>query len=171
MKAWIVGVYALFSAGALQAQVIEPFAQVGDWQINVQDGNCGMMRLYPAVKGGPEEVLIVFYDAQRRTTTFNWGTRKPQFPPLSDSYDLRLKFLKGSSFKDTWGSPAFKVRKSQNGYVFTHVFTGASDSDRILHDLASEPAIVLFFGPALMTSLPLDASEAVTKLRECSARS
>lgn len=171
MRGWIIGVYALLSAGALRAQGIEPYAQVGDWQINVQDGNCGMMRLYPAIKGGPEEVLIVFYDAQRRTTTLNWGTRKPEFPPLSDSYDLRLAFLKGSSLKETWGSPAFNVRKSPNGYVFTHVFTGTSDSERILRDLASEPAMVLFFGPTLMTSLPLDASEAVTKLRECSSKS
>jgi hypothetical protein len=54
--------------------------------------------------------------------------------------------------------------------LFTHIFTGSSDSDRLLRDLASQRDIALFFGPTLMTSLRLDASDAVTKLRECSSK-
>jgi hypothetical protein len=52
-----------------------------------------------------------------------------------------------------------------------HVFKGSTDSDRFLRDLASHDAIALFFGPGLLTSLPLKASDTVTKLRECSSKS
>lgn len=45
------------------------------------------------------------------------------------------------------------------------------DSDRFLRDLASHDALALFFGPGLLTSLPLKASDTVTKLRECSSKS
>jgi hypothetical protein len=100
MRGWVIGVFALLSAGASQAQVVEPYAKVGEWQINAKDKHCGMMRLYPASSAGPEEALIVLYDAERQMTALNWGGRKPEFPILSDSYDLRLTFLRGSSFDE-----------------------------------------------------------------------
>jgi hypothetical protein len=50
------------------------------------------------------------------------------------------------------------------------MFTGSADSERILRDLASNEGISLFLGPAVLQALPLDASDAVKKLRECALK-
>jgi hypothetical protein len=78
--------------------------------------------------------------------------------------------LKGRSLSESWGSRPFDIANSAHSYSFTHAFRGPTDSDRFLRDLASQDALVLFFGPGMLTSLPLKASDAVTKLRECSSK-
>ena len=169
LRGRILGLCALLMAGAAQAErVSEAYGTVGDWEISAENHHmCGMKRLYGSRE--EEQGLIVLYDPQRQLVSLNWGARKPPLPPLGDSLDLNLAFLKGSSMDESWGSLPFQTEKG-DGYLFTHIFTGPKDVQRILQDLASNRTIALFFGPTLMTGLHLDAFDAVAKLRECASK-
>lgn len=170
LRGKIVGVCALLTASAAQAErVSEPYAVVGDWQITADNHQmCVMKRLYDSPVPEDAQGLIVAYEAQRQIVSLNWVARKPAFPVLSDSLDFRLAFLKGKSMNESWGSQPFQIQKG-DGYLFTHVFKGSADVQRILRDLGSHEIITLFFGPVVTTSLYLSASGAVAKLRECSS--
>jgi hypothetical protein len=172
MRGLIVGVYALLSAGASEAQpVSEPYARAGAWEIATGNQRaCMMQRSYVLKNNGDEQTLVIFYDAQRQGAVLGWGTRKPKLPPLSKALDFELSFTKGVSRNATWGSQSFDIDKVGDEYRFGHVFRGSTDSDRFLRDIASSDTISLWFGPTLMMSLPLTASDAVSKLRECSSR-
>ena len=165
-------VFALLSAGTAQAErVSEPYAKVGYWEITTENHTeCVMKSLYPGKVANDEQGLLVLYNAQQKFAAMSWAAHHPEFPPLRDSMVLDLAFLKGSSMNESWGSQAFQIDKHSDGYGFTHVFKGSADSDRFLRDLASHDSIALFLGPLLMTGLPLQASDAVRKLRECSAK-
>ena len=171
MRGKIFGVCALLTAGAAQAErVSEPYGQAGDWEITAENHQmCLMKRLYGSSDPAKEEGLIVAYDPQAQIVALSWVTRKPTFPALSASLDLDLTFLKkGASTGDSWGSQPFEIHKG-TGYLFTHIFMGGMEVQRILRDLASHETFALFFGPSLATGLYLDASGAVAKLRECSS--
>lgn len=171
MRGQIIGGCALLFAGAALAKgVSEPYATVDRWEIETKDQNCVMRRSYPATAKDGEEGLIVLYDAQREVVALGWVARKPTLPPLRDSLDFDLDFLKGSSLNEKWGSQSFKIEKTGDAYTYMHVFMGSTESDRFLRDLASHDAIALFFGPSLMTSLPLRSPDAVAKLRQCAAK-
>jgi hypothetical protein len=171
LRGKILGLCALLTAGAAQAErASEPYGTAGDWEITADNHRmCGMKRLYGSRV--PEDVqgLIVLYDAQRQIASLSWATRKPALPVLSDLLDLNLAFLKRSSMNESWGSQPFQIQKG-DGYLFTHVFKGTTDVQRILRDLASHETIALFLGPSLKTGLHLDASDAVAKLRECASK-
>jgi hypothetical protein len=173
MRGRIIGVYALLGAGASQAQpVSEPYAQASRWEITTENHRaCMMKRFYVLNDSGDEQALVIFYDAQRKAAVLGWGTRKPKLPPLSDSLDFELSFtLKGTSRNASWGNQTFQIQKLGDEYRFSHVFRDSTDSDRVLRDLASSDTIGLWLGPTLMMALPLSASDAVTKLRECSSK-
>lgn len=172
MRGRIIGVYALLSAGASQAEpVSEPYANVHDWEITAENHRACMMKRFYVLRDGDEQALVIFYDAQRKAAALGWGTRKPKLPPLSDSLDFGLSFTrKGSSLNETWGSQPFQIEKRVDEYRFSHVFNGSTDSDRFLRDIASSDTIGLWLGPTLMMGLPLSASDAVAKLRECSSK-
>jgi len=130
-----------------------------------------MTRWFAGSVADDEQLLSILYDAQRKAAALGWVTRKPKFPPLSHSLDFDLTFTgKGSSLNETWGSQPFQIQKRADSYAFTHAFNGSTDSDRFLQDLASHDTIGLWFGPSLMVGLPLQASDAVAKLRECSSK-
>lgn len=173
MRGRIVGVYALLSASVLEAQpVTEPYATSSDWEIRMENHRaCMMQRAFVIRDSGDEQALVIVYDPQRKAAMLGWGTRKPKLPPLSDSLDFGLSFTrKGGSLNETWGSQPFQIQKVGDEYRFGHVFKGAADSDRFLRDLASSETIALWLGPTLMMALPLSASDAVAKLRECSSK-
>jgi len=172
MRGRIIGVCALLSASAAQAErVSEPYAKVGYWEITTENHSaCVMKSLYPGKVADDAEALIIVYSALQKTAVLSWITQKPKLPALTDSLDFELSFLKGRSLNESWGSRPFDIANSAHSYSFTHAFRGATDSDRFLRDLASHDALVLFFGPGMLTSLPLKASDAVTRLRECSSK-
>jgi hypothetical protein len=170
VSAWMFGVFALLSAGVAEAEPVrEPHAKVGDWEIGaVNHKECGMLRSF-AGRVADEYQLLVLYDAQRKVAALSWATPKPPLPTAA-SLDLYLTFTrKGSPLNEKWGSQSFQFTKLVGGYSFTHVF-GSADSDRFLRDLASSDTIGLWLGPSLMTGLPLDASDAVTNLRDCASK-
>jgi len=169
VKVRIFGLCALLIAGAAQAErVSEPYATVGDWEISTENHHmCAMTRSYGPL---PEEQgLMVLYDPQRQLVSLNWAARKPAIAPIGATLPLELAFLKGKSMDDSWGNQTFRIEK-RDGYLFTHIFSGPKDTQRILSDLASNKTIALFLGPSLMTALYLDASEAMAKLRECASK-
>ncbi len=172
MKGWMIGVCALMSASASQAeQVREPYAKVGYWEITAEKHSfCLMKSGYPGKVADEDEALMIAYNAQQKMTLLSWTPRKPKFPALADTLDFNLSFLKGKSLSESWGSRPFHIEKSADTTSFIAVFKGPADSDRILRDVASHEALVLFFGPGMLTSLPLKASDAVAKLRECSSQ-
>lgn len=171
LKGTILGLGALLTANAAQAErVSEPYGTAEDWEITAANHQmCGMKRLYDSSVPNDVQGLIVLYDAQRQIVSLNWAARKPALPVLTDSLDFDLVFLKGRSMDQSWGSQPFQIQKG-DGYLFTHMFSGTSEVERILRDLASHDTIALFFGPSLMTSRYLNASDAVAKLRECAAK-
>jgi hypothetical protein len=165
----MLGVVALSSAGVAEAQATrEPYAKVGDWEINsVNHKECGMLRSF-AGSVTEESQLLVLYDAQRKVAALTWASSKPPLPTAS--LELYLTFTrKGSTLNEKWGSQPFQFAKLAGGYSLTHIF-GSADSDRFLRDLASSDTIGLWLGPNLMTGLPLGASDAVTKLRDCASK-
>jgi len=161
---------ALLGASASQAErVNEPYAKVGDWEITTKNHKiCVMSTAFPGKVAGDAEALMIGYNAQQKTAVLGWITQKPKFPTLAGSSDLQLSFLKGKSLNEPWGSLPFDNANSAD--TFIHSFRGSTESDRFLRDLAADDALVLFFGPVMLTSLPLKASDAVTKLRECSSK-
>ena len=171
VKGRIVGLCALLIAGAAHAEgITEPYVTAGDWEISAANHHmCGMRRLYGSPVREEEQALIVLYDPRRQLVSLNWGAHKPAFPPLGATLPLDLTFLKGKSMEESWGNQTFQIEK-RDGYLFTHIFAGTKDTQRILRDLASHKTIVLSLGPSLMTALYLDASDAVAKLRECASK-
>ena len=96
-----------------------------------------MTRWFAGSVADDEQLLSIFYDAQRKAAALGWVTRKPKFPPLSHSLHFELTFTrKGSSLNETWGSQPFQIQKRADAYTFTHAFNGLTDSDRFLRDLA-----------------------------------
>jgi hypothetical protein len=172
MRGRIIGLAALLWAGASQAQrVSEPYAKVGYWEITTENHReCAMKRVYPGKTADDEEGLIIGYDAQAKAAVLGWAPRKPKFPALTESLDLQLAFLNGSKRNESWESQPFRIAKSGDTYSLIHLFKGPGESDQFLRDLASHDTFALFLGQALMTGLPLNASDAVAKLRECSSK-
>ena len=172
MRGRIIGVAALLCAGAAQAErVSEPYAKVGYWEIATENHReCVMKREYPATAKDGEEGLVIGYDPHAKVAVLGWAPRKPKFPAPTNPMNLELSFLKGKSLNESWGSQPFSIAKSGDTYGFVHLFTAPGDSDRFLRDVASHDTFALFLGPVLMTGLPLNASDAVAKLRECSAK-
>jgi len=172
MRGRLLGVFALLSAGASHAEITsEPYAVIGDWKVTANNrGQCAMARFYPGSAKYDDEGLIVVYDAQRKAAALTWVSTKPALPPLGDSLDLELSLLGGASKNARWGSQLFKTEKRADTYGFTHVFIGSTDSERFLSDIGAHETFALFLGPTLMAGLRLNASDAVTKLRECSSK-
>ena len=167
-----MGLCALLSASAAQAEhVSEPYAKVGYWEITTENhATCVMKTGFPGKVAGDAEALMIAYNAVQKNAVLGWLTQNPKLPALSKSLNFELSFLKGRSLNDAWGSQPFEIQNSPESHNFIHTFRGQTDSDRFLRDLAAHDAVVLFFGPVMLTSLPLKASDAVKSLRECSSK-
>ena len=168
LKSWIFGVGALLSAGAAQGAVTnEPYATVGDWDITADNQQqCSMSQIFGSKVAEEIQLLGVTYHSQKGLA-LSWVSNKPRYLPSDGSIGLHLAFLKGSSSNETWGKRAFSYRKVDRAYYFNHVFAGPTDIDRILRDLSASEIISLNLGPTLMMALPLNAADAIKKLREC----
>jgi len=173
MRGWIIGLCALLGVGTAQAEEgPEPYAKVGAWEIAADAPKqlCRMFRLYGSVDPDKIEGLLVLYSAQKQVVLLSFANNKMKYLPKDGSLNFDMSFMKGSSLDESWGSQLFEYHKLDGKYGFHHVFKGEAEVRRILRDLASHEGIVLFFGPDVMTGLPLDASNAVEKLRECSLK-
>jgi len=170
MRSRIIGACALLIASAAQAErVSEPYAKVGYWEITAENhSTCVMKTAFPGKVAGDAEALMIAYNAVQKNAVLGWITQKPKLPALSDSLDFQVSFLKGRSLNDAWGTLPFDNPNSAD--TFIHAFRGPTDSDRFLAHIAASEALVLSFGPVMLTSLPLKASDAVKKLRECSSK-
>lgn len=171
MRGWAIGVYALLMAGAASAEEAEQsYAKIGSWEISAwpPSNRCTMQRFYHSKVGKKFEILTVLYAADKEGVLLGWSNDWMTYLPAKGNLDLGLAFKKGASVDETWGSRSLHYDKVANVYHFTRAFTDAEEARRILRDLATNESIGLFLGPVLMTNLPLDASDAVEKLRECS---
>jgi hypothetical protein len=166
------GVTALLWASAVQAErVSEPYAKAGYWEITTENHReCAMKREYPGKTADDEEGLIIVYEPQTKAAVLGWAPRKPKFAAPTHALHLQLSFLKGKSLDESWGSQPFDIAKSGDTYSLIHLFKAPGEADRFLRDVASHDTFALFLGPGLMTGLPLNASDAVAKLRECSSK-
>ena len=173
MRVRTIGACALRSAAAAPAGAVgEPYANAADWEIiTANHGACMMQRSYVLKDNGDQQALIVFYDAQRKGAVLGWVTHKPKLPPLTKSFDFELSFTgKAASRNQTWGNQPFQIDKVGDEYRYSHVFKGPTESDRFLRDLASSEILALWLGLTVMMARDLNASDAVQKLRECSAK-
>ena len=168
MKIMILAASALLSAGAAQdAGPGQPYAKVGDWEITAEDDQqCSMTQLFESKVAEDVQVLSVLYDA-KKGVVLSLASRKPKYLLASGSAFFELAFIKGKSSDGSWGNRRFEYKKRGNTYYLHHVFAGHTDTDRILGDLSSNEIVSLFLGPTLVMGLPLNASGAVEKLREC----
>jgi len=173
MQRWVIGVFALLTAGAAQAEeASQTYAKVGGWEISAQPPShrCVMQRFYGSNDGKKIEGLTVLYAADKEGVLLGWSNDWMTYLPAKGDLELGLAFRKGAAVDQSWGSRSLHYNKVGKDYLFTRVFTGAEEARRALHDLASNEHIGLFLGPTILTSIPLDASEAVEKLRECSLK-
>jgi hypothetical protein len=171
LRNWIFAGCALLSASAaFGAAPSEPYAKVGDWVIDGDDQQrCAMSRLFESTATDPMEALVVVYSV-KQGLVLNWASKKPKFLPPRDSLALDLSFMRGKSWNETWGSQNFEYKKSGDTHQFHLVFADRNNVERMLTDLSSSKIVSLSLGPILMMSLPLDAADAVRKLRECAAQ-
>jgi len=172
MRGRLIGAFALLSISVSQpVTATEQYATADEWEITTNGGACMMMRSYVLASRGDEQALVLYYDAERKGAVLGWGTQKPKLPPLSTSLDFEISFSRaGPDLDESWGSQSFQIEKHADGYRFSHMFNGPTDSERILRDFASSSTFALWLGPTLIMSLPLVAKEAVAKLRECSSK-
>lgn len=169
MKIWLFGMCVLLWGGVAQAEpAADTYATVGDWEITA-DGNkrCSMSQVFTSVLADGVEVLAVIYDAKLEGVVLSWAGNKPKFLLASGSVDLDVAFMKKSSSKDSWSSKQFDYKKTNGTYHLHHALIGRTDTYSMLDDLATNEIIALFLGPTMITSLPLNATEAVAKLRIC----
>ena len=171
MRRWVIGVYALLMAGAAHAEEADQtYAKVGGWEISAQPPSqrCVMQRFYRSKDGKKIEGLTVLYAADKEGVLLIWSNDWMTYLPAKGDLELGLAFKRGASVDQSWGSSSLHYKKVGNDYLFTRAFTNADEASRVLHDLAANEHIGLFLGPTLLTSIPLDASGAIEKLRECS---
>jgi hypothetical protein len=164
----MIGVGALLAAGPAQGE--ETYARIGGWEISAQPPShqCLMYRSYRSKDGKKVEDLTVLYAADKEGVLLDWSNDWMTYLPAKGDLELGLAFKEGASVDQSWGSRSLHYDKVGSTYHFTRAFTNAEEAHRVLRALASNESIGLFLGPVLMTSLPLDASDAVEKLRECS---
>ncbi len=164
---WVISMCALLMAGPAESEEI--YANVGGWEISAQPAShrCLMIHSYFKKEGKKTDDLTVLYAADKEGVLLIWSNDWMTYLPAKGELELGLKFRKGTSVDQSWGSRTLHYDKVGNRYLFTRAFTTAEDAHRILRDLASNEDIGLFLGPALLSSLSLKASDAVEKLREC----
>jgi hypothetical protein len=163
-------VSALLTASAAQAEDAgKTYAKVGGWDISAESPNrCLMQRFYRSKNGKNVEGLTVLYAADKEGVLLLWSNDRMTYLSIKGDLELGLIFGKGESVDQSWGSRRLHYDKVGNDYVFTRAFTSADEAGRVLQALAENEHIGLLLGPTLLTSIPLDASQAIEKLRECS---
>jgi hypothetical protein len=169
MKIWLFGTFVLLWGGAAQAQpAADTYATVGDWEITADSNNrCSMTQVFTGVAADGVEVIGVVYDAKLEGVVLSWASNKPKYPLASGSVDLDVAFMKSSPSKESWSNKRFDSKNSDGTYRLHHALIGRTDTYGMLDDLATNEIVAIFFGPTMITSLPLNATEAVAKLREC----
>ncbi len=171
MQRWLIGACALLTAGAARAEHgSEIYAEVGGWEISGEapSNRCVMQRFYRSNDGKKVEGLTVLYAADKEAVFLVWSNDWMTYLPAKGDLKLGLAFRKGATVDRSWGSRSLHYDKVGNNYLFTRAFTDAEEARRVLGDMAASEHIGLFLGPTLLTSIPLNASEAIEKLRECS---
>ena len=171
MRSWVIGVSALLTAGVAQGEeAASTYAEVGSWQILAEPPSkrCAMQRSYRSKVGNKREGLTVLYAADKEGVLLVWSNDWMTYLPAKGDLDLGLAFKTGVSVDESWGNRKLHYDKVADLYYFTRAFTDAEEAHRVLDALAANENIGLFLGPTLITNLPLDASDAVAKLRECS---
>ena len=173
MRSWIIGLCAVLTAGAAQAQdKSEHYATVGAWEVAIEPGQnlCKMYRFYGSSAGEGIEGLIVRYDAINEDLLLTWTTENLTYLPAKGDLEMHLNFVKGQNFDDAWGARDFHYEKPADTHYFTHQFAGGKESQRFLRDLGGKEILGLDLGAAMLTALFLEASEATETLRECSSK-
>ena len=171
MQRWILGVCALLTAGAAQAEETgQVYAKAGGWEIlaDPPSHRCVMQRFYRSKDGKKIEGLTVLYAADKEGVLIIWSNDWMTYLPAQGELELGLAFKKGASVDRSRASRSLHYKKVGKDYLFTLAFTDAKEAHQVLRDLGANEQIGLLLGPALLTSMPLDASEAIEKLRECS---
>jgi hypothetical protein len=126
-----------------------------------------MHRSYRSKAGNKNETLTVVYAADKEGVLLIWSNDWMTY--LSNKgLELGLAFKNGASVDESWGSRNLRDDKVADDYHFTRAFADAEEAGRVLRALAANESIGVLLGPTLITHLPLDASKAVEKLRECS---
>lgn len=167
-RGWAIGMCAFLTATAAQGE--EAYASVGAWEILAEPPShrCAMHRSYRSKDGKKSEGLTVLYAADKEGVLLIWSNDWMTYLPAKGDMELELAFRKGAAVDQSWGTRSLHYDKVASIYYFTRAFTDADETRRVLADLAANDSIGLLFGPGLITNLPLDASAAVEKLRECS---
>ena len=163
-----IGVCTLLTATAAQGK--ETYAEVGTWEISAQPPSqrCIMHRSYRSKDGKKREGLTILYAADKEGVLLTWSNDWMTYLPAKGDLELSLGFKKGATVDESWGSRSLHYDKVDDTYYFTRAFTDAEETHRVMSDLAANDSIGLLLGTGLITNLPLDASAAVEKLRECS---
>jgi hypothetical protein len=133
------------------------YAKVGPWEISAEAPRCILQGFFGSESDKKIDGLTILWSN-------NWVTQLPAKGELN----VGLVFGKGSSVDESWGSSNLSYEKVRNAYLFTRTFTDPAMADKVLRDLADSEFMGLTSGSTLLKSFKLDASEAITKLRECS---
>lgn len=173
MRGWTIFMCALLTAGAAQSvEAEESYAKAGNWEISAEPPSqrCVMQRFYRSEAAKKKEGLVVLYAADKEGVMLGWTNDWMTYLPAQGELELGLAFKKGAAVDDSWGFRKLRYKKLAGTYHFTLAFTNSDEARRFLGALAGNDSFGLFLGPALLTSLPLDAADAVGMLRECSSK-
>ena len=169
MRCWWIGACALLSSVAAQAEAPgTTYAKVGAWEISAEPPRCIMQGFFGSKDSKKVDGLTILYAADKESVLLVWSNNWMTYLPTKGELDLGLVFGKGTSVDASWGSSKLRYEKVGNDYLFTRVFKDAKVAEKVLRDFAESQVVGLSLGATLLTSLKLDASVAVKKLRECS---
>jgi hypothetical protein len=144
------------------------YAKVGPWEISAEAPRCILQGFFGSESDKKIDGLTILYAADKGGVLMVWSNNWVTQLPAKGELNVGLVFGKGSSVDESWGSSNLSYEKVRNAYLFTRTFTDPAMADKVLRDLADSEFMGLTSGSTLLKSFKLDASEAITKLRECS---
>ncbi|MFC7537279.1 hypothetical protein ACFQPG_07855 [Sphingomonas sp. GCM10030256] len=170
MRFWRIGACALLSSFAAQAEAVSTiYAKVGAWEISAEPPRCIMQGFFGAKDGKKVDGLTILYAADKEGVLLVWSNNWMTYLPTKGELEVGLVFGKdGTSVDTSWGSSQLRYEKVGNDYLFSRPFKDAMEAEKFLRDLAESQVMGLTLGGTLLASFKLNASEAITKLRECS---
>jgi hypothetical protein len=141
LRSWFVGVCALVSAGAAQAEESsKSYATIDGWEIRaaLDKSHCSMESWFSNKETGGTEGLLILYHPHRESIVLSWGTSEDLGVPLYGYVDLAPRFHKPLGSGRSWLKRSFRHRKSfsdgMNYYI--HVFKNPKEVRSLLSDFS-----------------------------------
>jgi hypothetical protein len=171
LRGWLVGVCALLSASAAQAEKsTEIYGTVEGWEIRaaLDKSYCSLENWFTNNETGGTEGLLILYDPHREAIVLSWGASAGLDVPPNGYVDLAPYFHKPLGSNRSWLKRTFRHRHSPSDGMnyYIHVFKDPKETRTLLGDFSKYPVFVLYREDQVATAIPLGSSATIAKLRD-----